>query len=67
MHRAGAGNTAGKDLASLADELAKFCGVLVVDGRVLVCAELADFAALMVLAAVSIESQGWFLLYQNVK
>ena len=32
MHRAGAGNTAGKDLASLADELAKFRGVLVVDG-----------------------------------
>ena len=45
VHRAGAGHAAGKDLSSLADELAEFRGVLVVDRRALVCAELADLFA----------------------
>ena len=43
---AGAGNTAGKDLAALADELAELVGILVVDEVDLVCAEDADLLSL---------------------
>jgi hypothetical protein len=39
---AGAGNSSGKNLASLADELSELCRILVVDEINLVCAENAD-------------------------
>ena len=40
---ASTGNSSGKDLAALADELAELCGILVVDEINLVCTENANF------------------------
>ena len=39
---AGAGNSSGKNLSALADELAKLCGILIVDELNLVCTENAN-------------------------
>ena len=62
MHCAGTGGSAGQNLAALRHEAAKLCSVLIIDGLALVSAELANLAALMILIAISIESQGYFLL-----
>jgi hypothetical protein len=47
---ASAGNSSGKDLTALADELAKLCGVLVIDIVYLVSTEDADLLSLTHLA-----------------
>jgi hypothetical protein len=39
---AGTGNSSGKNLCTLADELAKSCNILVIDLIDTICAELAD-------------------------
>ena len=62
MHSAGTGGSAGQNLAALRHEAAELCSVLVVNGLALISAELANLAALMILIAISIESQGYFLL-----
>ena len=56
MHCANTGSAARQDLAALGQVAAKLCGVLIVDGRSLVDAELANFSALAVLGIVLIES-----------
>ena len=45
MHGAGAGRAAGENLAALRKEPTKFSGVLVIDERRLVHAELANLSA----------------------
>jgi hypothetical protein len=45
MHCAGAGHTAGEDLASPGDELAQLGSILVIDVLYFVSAELANLAA----------------------
>ena len=40
---ASTGNSSGKDLAALANELAELCGILIIDEIYLVCTENANF------------------------
>ena len=54
MHSASSGDSSGKDLASFADETAKFRNVLVVDEVNFVSAELANFlSGLSLVEAIS--------------
>ena len=62
MHGADAGSAARQDLAALGHEAAELGGVLIIDERGLVHAELANFSALAVLGVVLIESQSGILL-----
>ena len=62
MHGANTGSTARQDLAALGHIAAELCGVLIVDGRGLIDAELANFSALTILGVVLIESQSCILL-----
>ena len=62
MHGANTGSTARQDLAALGHIAAELCGVLIVDGRCLIDAELANFSALTILGVVLIESQSCILL-----
>ena len=62
MHGAGAGCTAGQDLAALGHVAAELSSIFVVDKSALIGTELANFSALVVLCIVLIKSQGCILL-----
>ncbi len=57
MHGANAGRAARQYLAALGQVAFELRGVLIVDGRHLIDAELANFSALAILGVVLIESQ----------
>ena len=64
VHGAGAGCTAGQDLAALGHVAAELSSIFVVDKSALIGTELANLSALVVLCVVLIKSQGCILLLE---
>ena len=61
---AGAGNTAGKDLSALADELSQLAGFLIIDVIDLVCAEYANLFSLAE-SVSALSARGFLFIHSN--
>jgi hypothetical protein len=68
MNCAGSGDSSGKNLAALADELAELCAVLIIDKCNLVCTENANlFSSVVVSGTSRTNNRSFGLVFHLIK